>query len=190
LVALSAMLIVSGCDDDSDDTAQGTETEPRLVRAIKIGATELLGKRSRTGRARAAQETALAFRVSGRIVKREVDVGDVVSEGDVIARLDTSTYSADVARLEADLAAAKADADAKDQQLERVMKLVESGTYSQARGDQARGARDLGRESICGPDADGLAPANVGDQPEFQPVAGKLGRHHPRGCRAHDAADL
>jgi multidrug efflux pump subunit AcrA (membrane-fusion protein) len=124
------MLIVSGCDDDSDDTAQGTETEPRLVRAIKIGATELLGKRSRTGRARAAQETALAFRVSGRIVKREVDVGDVVSEGDVIARLDTSTYSADVARLEADLAAAKADADAKDQQLERVMKLVESGTYS------------------------------------------------------------
>ncbi len=140
--ALSAMLVISGCDDDSDDTAQRTETEPRLVRAMKIGATELLGQRSYTGRARAAQETALAFRVPGRIVKREVDVGDVVSEGDVIARLDTSTYSADVARIEADLAAAEADADAKEQQYERVIKLVESGTYSEARGDQARGARD------------------------------------------------
>jgi RND family efflux transporter MFP subunit len=60
----------------------------------------------------------------------------------VIARLDTSTFSADVARLEADLVAAEADADAKEQQYERVMKLVESGTYSEARGDQARGARD------------------------------------------------
>lgn len=142
LATLSAILILSGCDDASDETAQRTEAEPRLVRAIKIGATELLGQRSFTGRARAAQETALAFRVSGRLVKREVDVGDVVSEGDVIARLDTSTFSADVARLEADLVAAEADADAKQQQYERIMTLVESGTYSQARGDDARGVRD------------------------------------------------
>ncbi len=136
------MLVISGCDDDSDDTAQKTETAPRLVRAIKIGATDQLERRSFTGRARAGRETALAFRVSGRLVKREVDVGDVVSEGDVIARLDTSTYSADVARMEADLAAAEADANAKEQQYERVMKLVESGTYSQAKGDDARGVRD------------------------------------------------
>jgi RND family efflux transporter MFP subunit len=142
LAALSAMLIVSGCDDESDDTAQQAEPEPRLVRAIKIGATVILGQRQFTGRARAARETDLAFRVSGRLLKREVDVGDIVSEGDVIARLHPSTFIADVTRLEADLAAAEADADAKHQQYGRVMGLVESGTYSEARGDQARGVRD------------------------------------------------
>jgi len=76
------------------------------------------------------------------VVKREVDVGDVVSEGEVVARLDTSTFSADVGRLEADLAAAEADADAQEQQFGRVMKLVESGTYSEAQGDRQRGVRD------------------------------------------------
>ena len=139
LAALTAVWLISGCDD-SDDTAATVEKEPRLVRAVQIGGTDVLGQRSFTGRARAARETALAFRIPGRIVKREVNVGDLVSEGDVIARLDPSTYAADVARLEADLAAAEADAVAKQQQFDRVMKLVESGTYSDAKGDEARGA--------------------------------------------------
>ena len=50
LAALTAVWLISGCDD-SDDTAATVEKEPRLVRAVQIGGTDVLGQRSFTGRA-------------------------------------------------------------------------------------------------------------------------------------------
>lgn len=54
-------------------------------------------------------ESTLGFRVSGKIVRRSVDVGAVVKPGDVIAALDPADYKLAVDNARAALASAEAD---------------------------------------------------------------------------------
>jgi multidrug efflux system membrane fusion protein len=63
-------------------------------------------------------ETTLGFRVAGKVISREVDVGAVVKPGQLIARIDPTDYRlavdnarAALASAEADFARAKADLD-------------------------------------------------------------------------------
>ena len=63
-------------------------------------------------------ETTLGFRVSGKVISREVDVGAIVKPGQLIARIDPTDYRlavdnarAALASAEADYARAKADLD-------------------------------------------------------------------------------
>jgi RND family efflux transporter MFP subunit len=139
MTIVAAALAVSGCWEEQEITV---ERGPRPVIAIQVGSTDFLGKRSFPGRARAAREASLSFRVSGQLSNRRVDVGDFVEKGDTVAVLDPGPFQIDVSRITADLAAAKSDFEAKDQHYSRVMVLVKKGTYSEAQGDAARGQRD------------------------------------------------
>jgi RND family efflux transporter MFP subunit len=63
-------------------------------------------------------ETTLGFRVSGKVISREVDVGAIVKSGQLIARIDPTDYRlavdnarAALASADADFARAKADLD-------------------------------------------------------------------------------
>lgn len=63
-------------------------------------------------------ETTLGFRVAGKVISREVDVGSIVQPGQLIARVDPTDYRlvvdnarAALASAEADYARAKADLD-------------------------------------------------------------------------------
>ena len=61
------------------------------------------------GDVRAREESALSFRVGGKLVERQVDVGDRVSAGDVLARLDPGDLQAQSRAAQAQLAAAEAE---------------------------------------------------------------------------------
>ena len=78
-----ALLSLIGCD-----TPDVTPAPPKKVKAIKLGDVSALVERSFPGRARAAQEVNLSFRVSGPLVELPVNVGDAVTRGDLIARID------------------------------------------------------------------------------------------------------
>jgi RND family efflux transporter MFP subunit len=64
----------------------------RPVRAITLGDVEAFSSRSFPGRAEATREVNLAFEVHGKLTGRPVEVGDVVSEGQVLARLDPRDF--------------------------------------------------------------------------------------------------
>ncbi len=142
IALLTGIVTVSSLAGCWEEEVVNVAPEPRPVLAMQVGETDFLGQRSFPGRARASREVSLAFRVPGTISQRKVSIGDEVEEGDVIAVLNPEPFQADVARLEADLEAARADFFAKDEQFNRVSKLVESGTYSAARGDVSRAERD------------------------------------------------
>jgi len=135
---ICAAALLAACDEETPEVVD----EPRLVVAMQVGAEDVLGSRSFTGLAQAATDAALSFRVGGRLLDRAVSVGQSVSEGQVIARLDDSPYRAEVARLESDLNAAMAELNALEEQYKRVEPLVDSGTYSKARLDEVTGERD------------------------------------------------
>lgn len=91
-----------------------------------------------TGQIEAAARTDLGFELGGRVTEILVEEGDVVPEGAVLARLDTSALLPERAALEAELAAVAADAELARLTLARNDALMESGFRSVAAQDEAR----------------------------------------------------
>lgn len=90
-----------------------------------------------TGTIRPRQEASLGFRLAGKIISRNVEVGDRVSRGQVIARLDDTD-----ALLERDVAAAEDEAARIDLQraeadVDRSRALFTAGHVAQAALDRA-----------------------------------------------------
>ena len=65
-------------------------------------------ERRAVGEVRARYESDLAFRVSGKMVARLVDVGVSVRKGDLVARLDDQDYRNRLKSAESDIVAADA----------------------------------------------------------------------------------
>ena len=120
----------------------------RPVRTVVVGPSDSLSQRVLSGRAKAAREVTLAFRVGGTVLERFVDVGDRVEKGAIVAQLDPAPYQAEVDRIKAELARAQASLVNAEQQFARVMALVEKGHYSKAKGDRAKAARDIARAEV------------------------------------------
>lgn len=70
----------------------------RPIRSFVVEAPEVLEKGFITGKARAAQSVDLSFRVSGTLIERPVQVGDVLAKGDLVAKIDPSDYKAEERR--------------------------------------------------------------------------------------------
>jgi RND family efflux transporter MFP subunit len=63
---------------------------------------------SLSGQVQAQNQTNLAFRIGGRLIDRRVSVGDTVSPGQLVARIESQDAKNTLSSAEADLASAKA----------------------------------------------------------------------------------
>lgn len=127
-----ALLLLAGC---GNGPPAGTAPRPVLVARPDGGAEAM--PTAYAGEVRAREESALAFRVGGKLVRRQVDVGDRVASGQLLAELDPGDL-----RLQAQ--AARAQAAAADAELARAAaerarfqallrdQLVSRSTYDQA----------------------------------------------------------
>lgn len=84
------------------------------------------------GEVRARQETALGFRVAGKIARRHVDVGARVKRGDLLAELDPDDLQLQAQAVRAQLAAAEADLEQARNELDRHRALLERKLISQS----------------------------------------------------------
>jgi len=91
-----------------------------------------------TGQVEAAARTDLGFEFGGRVTEILVEEGDLVPEGAIVARLDTSALIPERAALEAELAALAADAEFARLTLARNDALTKRGFRSVAAQDEAR----------------------------------------------------
>lgn len=133
-VALLALLALVGCHGAEN------EASPRpaiVVRPEPAGGGAL---DSYAGSLRARHESALAFRVGGKVARRLVDVGDRVREGQVLAELDRVDLDLEVGAAEAGLASAEADAVLAAAELSRHEELFARGLVSQSVLDARRSA--------------------------------------------------
>src|SRR5450432_81273 len=73
------------------------------VEAQRVKLTEAVRTITLTGEIRARVESDLAFRVGGQITERLVDVGDHVSSGQILAKLDPRAQQTTVEAREADV---------------------------------------------------------------------------------------
>lgn len=94
------------------------------------------------GRVRASAEAEVRPQVNGIITERLFREGSLVSEGDVLFRIDPTSYEAAVAQARASVTAAEAQLRAADREFSRVTELNERGVATQAAMDTAVSARD------------------------------------------------
>ncbi len=124
-------------------------------RSAPLTRGEIVRQVSPTGRLEARVTVDVGAEISGRISEILVDYNAVVTKGQILARLDPSSLSAQVDQSEASRRAAKAAlkqakvqlADA-ERRLARVEKLAAQGIESQENLDNARSSVDLARVAV------------------------------------------
>ncbi len=141
---LGMILIACGPEEEA------TSTPVRLVKAIKVGDASDLDTRALPGRARAAQEVDLAFRVAGPLITRPVNVGDEVKAGEVVARIDPRDYEVERRNALAQLQEAKAALARAQGDYDRIQRIFkhDPGATSEAAVDKAREERDRAQATV------------------------------------------
>jgi RND family efflux transporter MFP subunit len=139
-----------GSDGQVGSSTAGERSVPVEVAAIETGTIEL--RRTFTGTLDAIAEFVVAPKIGGRVEDMLVDLGDSVTRGQVVTRLDNAEYLLAVTQSEADLAVAEANlAEARSQltiaerELQRLDQLRERGVTSESQYDVAK-AEQLARK--------------------------------------------
>ena len=111
LIAYVVLLATSGCSKPAP------APEPvRAVKVVAVAASGLEASAEYSGEVRARVESRLGFRVAGKLIKRQAEVGQRVKVGQVLAQIDPQDYklAADAARAGVTAAATNRDLAAAD----------------------------------------------------------------------------
>ncbi|MDE2419911.1 MAG: efflux RND transporter periplasmic adaptor subunit [Gammaproteobacteria bacterium] len=81
-------------------------------------------------------QTMLSFRASGKVINRYVEVGDIVKQGTVLARLDGEDYGLAEQTAQQQVVAARADSEQAAREEARLKNLVADGTVSRSEYEQ------------------------------------------------------
>ena len=131
VVGLLALALLGGCDKPPP----AAEIRPvRTVTAVAGSDRELV---SLTGHIRAQTEQSLAFRIDGRMIKRHVEVGQVVRPNDLIAELDPVPQRDALHQAQAKLAAAEATLHEASNNVDRKRTLTGQGWSTKTDYDAA-----------------------------------------------------
>lgn len=147
LPLLGAQFLLTGCGQK--EVAE--DKSVRSVRAMKVGDIEAWKGRSFPGRARAAQEVDLAFRVTGPLVTLPVKVGDEVEKGALIAQIDPRDFEVSLRNAEGGLQRAKATLNRAKLDYERMagLKKKSPGAISDIDVDQAKESVEVANADIA-----------------------------------------
>lgn len=128
------------------------------------------------GQIEAGANVDLSFELGGRLIDIAADEGDLVSEGQVIARLDTAILQAEAARLQSSRAATEARLTFATSQLERTQRLRDQGHVSAAALDQAQATYDELTNAMAEIEAAAASVAiNINKSVIRAPFAGQIG---------------
>lgn len=156
-LALSLFLPLSATGRAEDAPSKVAEVKAPSINVVTAGKNEMIATLTVTGTIVPRQEVAVGTDVAGLLVlELNADQGDVVEEGDILARLDKSSLEIQLAQIEAQSAQAAAsiaqsqaqivDAEIAVRQaleaLERARSLSAKGFTSKAEFDNATNAHD------------------------------------------------
>ncbi len=133
-------ILAVGCDSSEPETAK----PPRPVKAMRVVDASSLSASVFPGQANPGREVNLSFRVPGPLVEFSVKVGDHVSTGDIVARIDPKDFESALNSAEGELQMARARATRAEADLKRLESTFrqDPGATSQMAIDRARQVRD------------------------------------------------
>lgn len=145
LSGLALALLLSACSPSEDHSAE-VVIRPVLTTMVQTTSTETIGPF--VGTVQPRQQTVMSFQLPGRVLTREVGIGDLVEAGQLLATLDSSVqeYQLDTAR--GNMASAQAQYSSLAASEARVSQLVATSTASQAQLDAAATARQTAQAQL------------------------------------------
>ncbi|UHC18137.1 efflux RND transporter periplasmic adaptor subunit [Methylobacterium currus] len=136
--ALFGLLVLAGCQ--AKEAEAPPPVRPVLTTAVEVRTAEIFGPFAGTVEPR--YQTQGGFRVPGRMVARDVYVGDLVPKGARLAALDPTVLQFAVTRARADVTDAEAQLANAGAVEARQRTLFEGGNVTQAALDAAVASRD------------------------------------------------
>jgi RND family efflux transporter MFP subunit len=136
LFLLPAVLVLAGCHREAETAAP----QARPVRTVTVAIRDAGETTVLTGHVEAENEVALAFRISGRMIERPVNVGDQIKPGQVVAKLDPQNEVNALRSAQANLSSAQAQLTQARNNFERQRRLLERRVSSRAEFEHAEEA--------------------------------------------------
>lgn len=149
---------LSGCK--APPPAEATGVQKALI--LRASAAEA-GRYAITGTVVARHQSALGFRVPGKIVERLVELGTHVTKGQPLLRIDPTDYVALATASTANLAAAQAQFDRASANEIRLKSLLAGGSIAQDTYEQAKAQRDAAEGALKAAQAQSLVSSNQKD---------------------------
>lgn len=168
-LVLPLIAILGGCKGEA-------KVEQEIVRPVRVAvAGEAVRGHALTysGVVRPRIESALGFRVAGKIVERFVNAGDRVESGQVIARLDDTDLQLAANSAKAAVDAARSRCKVASDNLERGKALLPKAIISQAAYDTRRNEMDAAVSALESAEAQLRQAANAVEYATLR--AGKAG---------------
>ena len=135
---LPAAAILAGCGSEAKVAPEAV----RPVKAVVVGEAARERTLSYSGVVRPRVESAIGFRVAGKIVERRVNIGDRVEVGQVIARLDDTDLKLAEGSAKAALAAARTRREVAIENLARARMLLPKAFIAKATYDARKNEMD------------------------------------------------
>jgi membrane fusion protein, multidrug efflux system len=124
---LSAVLLLAGCSKPAPP-----EEPVRAVRLITVGEASFDATYEFAAEVRARSESRLGFRVAGKMIRRQAELGQRVKAGQVLAQLDSQDYKLAADAAQAQVAAAVSSRDLAAADFKRFKELKEQNFISGA----------------------------------------------------------
>jgi RND family efflux transporter MFP subunit len=132
-VLVVAALGLAGCSQEKAEVKDII----RPVKVVEIGQAQSTRELDYSGSVRARTEMNLGFRISGKITERLVDIGQHVTSGDVLARIDPADYELSVTSAQASLEAAERQVETVDLARKRAEQLFAKNVAPKSQLEQA-----------------------------------------------------
>lgn len=131
---LVIVIVLTGCGEKAHKQAPFI----RPVRTFTAPPPVASGSLIQTGEIRAHEEVTLGFRLDGRILTRQAQVGDHVIAGQVLATQESETSRNQLSSAQADLNSARAAEQVAALNLRRMQLLMPSGAIARSQLDSAQ----------------------------------------------------
>jgi membrane fusion protein (multidrug efflux system) len=151
-ILAAAVLVAGGCRPrGGSEGEQAVERVP--VRVVEITTGPVTATVAATGTIRARDDVPISAEAGGRVLEVVAQVGDSVSEGDVLVRLDDELAALALRQAEAQRLLAEAELDDAEASLERARSLWESGDIADAEWEATERRAKSARASFAAAEA-------------------------------------
>lgn len=144
-MVLAFSLVLVACEKEA---GIATAPTPRPVRTTTIEKRQTTAPITFTGRIEAEDEVSLAFRISGRLLKNDIKLGDRVKAGQVLAQLESQNELNTLRQAQAALAAAQGQLTQARNHFDRQDTLFAQGWTTRANLDAATQAQQTAQSQV------------------------------------------
>lgn len=127
---------------------EAAQRQPIMVRSVEVKLSDFAPATELTGVIAARTLNNLSFQVGGRVAERNVDVGQRVTKGEVLARLDPQEQQSDVRAAQASLYSAQAQLRQASAAFDRQKTLLAQGFTTRRDYDQADQAQRVAQGGV------------------------------------------